>query len=71
MGRKADRMIRNRPQKPRKRVSNTSRIRIKTLPALHYEGFDLSSFRIGDAYDVEQRLADLLIERGHAEPVRP
>jgi hypothetical protein len=44
---------------------------VTTLPALRYEGFDLSSFRAGSIYEVEQRLAELLIERGFAEPVRP
>jgi len=46
----------------------TVRIRIKKLPALRYEGFDLSSFQIGVTYEVERRLAELLIERGLAEP---
>jgi hypothetical protein len=46
----------------------TLRVRIKTLPALRYEGFDLSSLQIGLIYDVERRLAELLIERGFAEP---
>lgn len=41
---------------------------MKVLPALRYEGFDLSSFQIGVAYSVERRLAELLIERGFAEP---
>ena len=46
------------------------RIRIRTVPALLYEGFDLSSFRAGNLYQVEERLAELLIERGFAKPVR-
>lgn len=46
----------------------TLRVRMKVLPALRYEGFDLSSFQIGVAYSVERRLAELLIERGFAEP---
>jgi hypothetical protein len=50
----------------------TLRIRIKTLPALRYEGFDLSSYRVGQTYEVERRLAELLMERGYAEPaMRP
>jgi hypothetical protein len=44
---------------------------VRTLPALRYEGFDLSHLRAGDIYEVEQQLAELLIERGFAEPVRP
>lgn len=48
--------------------SRTVRIRIKTLPALRYEGFDLSSYQVGQTYEVEGRLADLLVERGYAEP---
>jgi hypothetical protein len=48
--------------------STTLRIRMKTLPALRYEGFDLSPFQTGLTYEVERRLAELLIERGFAEP---
>lgn len=33
------------------------RIRIETLPALRYEGFDLSSCQVGQTYEVERRLA--------------
>ena len=61
-------MIRKRPPGARMRSSHTLRIRIKTLPALRYEGFDLSSFQVGQTYEVERRLADLLMERGYAEP---
>lgn len=50
------------------RNSRTVRIRIRTLPALRYEGFDLSSYQVGQTYEVEGRLADLLVERGYAEP---
>jgi hypothetical protein len=39
-----------------------------TLPALRYEGFDLSSYQVGRTYEVEQRLAELLMDRGYAEP---
>ena len=48
--------------------SYTLRIRIKTLPALRYEGFDLSPYQAGQTYEVEARLAELLMERGYAEP---
>jgi hypothetical protein len=48
--------------------SLTLRVRMKVLPALRYEGFDLSSFQIGVVYEVERRLAELLIERNFAEP---
>jgi hypothetical protein len=48
--------------------SHILRIRIITLPALRYEGFDLSSYQVGRTYDVGRRLAELLVERGHAEP---
>lgn len=41
---------------------------MKTLPALRYEGFDLSSYQVGQTYDVDRRLAELLIEGGYAEP---
>jgi len=44
------------------------RIRIRKLPALHYEGIDLSFYRIGRTYEVDRRVAELLIENGHAEP---
>lgn len=44
------------------------RIRILTLPALRYEGFDLSAYQVGQTYEVERRLAELLMERGYAEP---
>ncbi|HEY5616410.1 MAG TPA: hypothetical protein VIK60_00615 [Vicinamibacterales bacterium] len=47
------------------------RIRIKTLPALRYEGFDLSSFQVGHTYEVEQRLAELLVTMGYAERAVP
>jgi hypothetical protein len=45
------------------------RIRVKIIPALRYEGFDLSSLRVGHIYDLEHRLAELLIDSGFAEPV--
>jgi hypothetical protein len=45
------------------------RVRISTIPALRYEGFDLSLYEIGRTYDVEPGLADLLIQRGFAELV--
>ena len=48
--------------------SDTLRIRIRTLPALRYEGFDLSSYQVGQTYEVERRLAELLMERGYAAP---
>lgn len=47
--------------------SHTLRIRIRKLPALRYEGIDLSSYQVGQTYEVERRLAVLLIERGYAE----
>jgi hypothetical protein len=47
--------------------SHTLRIRIKKLPALRYEGIDLSPYQVGQTYEVERRLAELLIERGYAE----
>lgn len=68
VGRQSDRVIRNRPRDTHQGNSDTLRIRIKTLPALRYEGFDLSSFQAGQTYEVERRLAELLIERGYAEP---
>jgi hypothetical protein len=68
MGRESYRVIRNRPWNIRQGNSYTLRIRIKTLPALQYEGFDLSSFQFGHTYEVERRLAELLVERGYAEP---
>jgi hypothetical protein len=43
------------------------RVRIKVIPALRYEGFDLSRYEIGRTYHVERRLADLLIQGGFAE----
>lgn len=67
MGRKSDRGIRNPPWDIRRDDAYTLRIRIRTLPALRYEGFDLSSYQAGRTYDVEARLAELLIERGYAE----
>jgi hypothetical protein len=45
------------------------RVRIRVIPALRYEGFDLSLYEIGRTYQVEPRLADLLIQRGLAELV--
>lgn len=48
--------------------SDTLCIRIRTLPALRYEGFDLSSYQIGQTYEVDGRLAKMLVERGYAEP---
>jgi hypothetical protein len=47
--------------------SGLSRVRIKVIPALRYEGFDLSRYEIGKTYHVERRLAELLIQRGFAE----
>lgn len=66
-----DRVTRNRPRDATKGNSSTLRIRIKRLPALRYEGFDLSSFQVGQTYKVARRLADLLMERGYAEPDVP
>ena len=71
MGQKSDRVIRNRPGDVHQGHPYTLRIRIKTLPALRYEGIDLSSYQVGQTYDVERRLAELLIESGHAEPALP
>jgi hypothetical protein len=51
--------------------SGLLRVRIKGIPALRYEGFDLSLYEVGSAYHVERRLADLLIDRGFAELERP
>lgn len=47
--------------------SGLFRVRIKVIPALRYEGFDLSIYEIGRTYDIEPRLANLLIQRGFAE----
>lgn len=71
MGQESDRRSRNRLRDARKGNSNTLRIRINRLPALRYEGFDLSSYQVGQTYEVERRLADLLVERGYAEPDVP
>ena len=66
-----ERVIRDRPWDVHQGHSYTLRIRIKTLPALRYEGIDLASYQVGQTYDVERRLAELLIESGHAEPALP
>lgn len=68
MGRKPNQGIQNLPWDIHRDDAYTLRIRIRTLPALRYEGFDLSSYHAGQTYDVEARLAQLLIERGYAEP---
>jgi hypothetical protein len=47
-------------------TQRTSRVRIVKVPALRYEGIDLSPYRVGQAYDVDRRLADLLINLGYA-----
>ena len=64
-------MVRSRSHQSSSSVSKKLQIRVMTLPALRYEGFDLSSLRVGNTYEMEHRLAALLIERGFAEPVRP
>jgi hypothetical protein len=46
-------------------------IRIRKLPALRYEGIDLSSYQVGHTYEVERHLAELLMDRGYAEPDTP
>jgi len=68
MGQESHRVIRNRPRDIHQGHSYTLRIRIKTLPALRYEGIDLSSYHVGQTYEVERRLAELLVEKGYAEP---
>jgi hypothetical protein len=68
MGQVSFRTIRRGRQNIHQSNSYTLRIRIKTLPALRYEGFDLSSYQVGQTYEVERRLAELLIERGYAQP---
>ena len=50
-----------------RRNPDTLRVRITGIPALRYEGFDLSLYEIGGTYDVERHLAYLLIQRGFAE----
>jgi hypothetical protein len=46
----------------------TLRVRMKVLPALRYEGFDLSSFQVGMVYEVERRLAELRHDRAGTTP---
>lgn len=67
----SDQVISTEPGDGHQGNSYTLRVRIKTLPALRYEGFDLSGFRLGHTYDVEPRLAELLIDGGCAEPAAP
>lgn len=64
-------MFRHRPWDLHQGHPYTLCIRIKKLPALRYEGIDLSSYQVGQTYEVERRLAGLLMERGCAEPDAP
>lgn len=68
MGQQFERVIRSRPWDVHQGHSYTLRIRIQKLPALRYEGIDLSSYQVGQTYEVERPLAELLVERGYAEP---
>ena len=65
---RSNRAVRRRRVDAYHGTSQMLRIRIKALPALRYEGFDLAAYQVGETYDVERPLADLLIERGYAEP---
>jgi hypothetical protein len=46
----------------------TLRVRIDSVPALRYEGFDLSPYEAGRVYEVDALLARLLIAHGYARP---
>ena len=67
LGQQCERVIRNRSRGIHEASSITLRIRIRTIPALRYEGFNLSSYQVGETYEVDERLAELLLEHGYAE----